>query len=1302
MAGLLAARRAAHRPIRGWQPIEESTIDPAPSALDDFGVTRSIRSNKFARLAGYVVVALSTGAAAAPGVADAEQPIQPEVQKAIAAAREAHGPERYTALRELWSLWDESDPAQVEAGLQSLSTWSTYDAPARAYAGLLSAYARRRRGDLLGAQDRIGALGFVRDWLVVGPFDNDGKSGFARAWGPELDLQQPLDIGRAYEGKERPSHWRAIPDVTSYGWIDFGALLRPTEKICAYATTFVRSNAKGGGGTQASLWTGSSGAMRAFWNGEQVLSDPQYRSIDADRLATTVTVKPGWNRLTIKVCNDDSSPMLAVRLADMQGAPDPGLAVSSDPSHAQDAARNAVVRNGKRETAAVKVQGTGKDTTIEAPNAPPKRERDPGHVRGPIQQFETLTSRAQPRPEDLEAYARYLRMTGGDDPVERKARTLANRAADRAPTVRRLLLAGDLAEDRNQRRQWVDKAARAAGSQPDVDVLLAQAQLARTGANWRDAVPYYDQVLKLDPANTEALLGRVDLYNEAGLRRTALGMLERAVDRNPRSVSLLREYALQLGSLGRQTEAEEIQTRYASYRFDDPTMIVSRLETAVARRDKPLASHWIARLLDVSPDSPTHLAIAARSMLSLGETDAAIGLYQQALAMAPEDTQTMRELSDTFGELGRRDQQVQLLRRILVLRPQTKDVREYLESMEQRQQRADEAYAWSAERFLPLRTSAPNGFNRRTLRDLQVTTVFPSGLSSSFHQVVFQPLTDEAAASARQYAFSYQADSQVVQLRGARVYRSDGRIDEAIETDEGPADNPAIAMYTSARTFYVQFPRLNVGDVVELRYRIEDVSQENSFADYFGEVEYLQASEPVMNAEYVVIAPSSRPLYFDASPLPGLTRADKTDGPNRVYRFFAPSVAPLLPEPNMPPWSEVLGHVHVSTYRSWDQVGRWYWGLAKDQLVPDAELEQKTLELTKGLTTDADKVRAIYDFVVQRTRYVALEFGIYGFKPRRASQTYARGWGDCKDKAALIVSMLRVVGIPASMVIVRSQMRGDFPTDIASLAPFDHAIAYVPSLDLYLDGTAEYTGSTELPAFDRTSMALVVNEAGSKLVRLPDPPPSESVLARNLEATVQPDGAARIDMHLSTTGAPAAEWRMRYHSDSTRRDRVVRDVSRDLPGFELAPGNAAIETNDLENIEQPVQMHIQGKAPAFARIDDGDLSIPVTPMERFVPTYATQSQRRLDLRVGYQRTIDETWTVHVPAGVHIKSKPSATTSTTPYGTLEMSVSEAKGAVTVHTTIRLARSRIPAKDYPAFAGFCEQVDQALAQRLVVGR
>src|SRR5690606_29628931 len=138
-----------------------------------------------------------------------------------------------------------------------------------------------------------------------------------------------------------------------------------------------------------------------------------------------------------------------------------------------------------------------------------------------------------------------------------------------------------------------------------------------------------------------------------------------------------------------------------------------------------------------------------------------------------------------------------------------------------------------------------NGENKRTLLNLEVVTVFDNGLSSRFRQVVFQPLVDSSAALSRNFYFAFEASTQRVQLRGARVYRADGRVDESVETAVGAADDPSIAMYTSARTYNVQFPRLDPGDVVELRYRIDDVAKRNEFNDYFGDVQYMQDTDSV-------------------------------------------------------------------------------------------------------------------------------------------------------------------------------------------------------------------------------------------------------------------------------------------------------------------------------------------------------------------------------------------------------------------------------------------------------------------------
>ncbi len=1271
----------------------------------------------------FAPVALA--AALAPALAPAAplQALDPVVVAAGAEARTARGTAAYVALRRVWRRWDQVEPTQIEEAFRAVEGDPQVAAPVRAYAGLLGAYSRRRRGDLEGAQRRVRELGYVSQWLVLGPFDNEGGEGLDANFGPERDLGAPLS-GKSYAGKERAVAWRVSPPIFPYGWVDLGSFLRPSEKVCAYATTFVRAAPSAGarpgveGGPArarpATIWAGAAGAFRAYWNGREVLADGAYRSLDADRLGAAVTVLPGWNRLTLKVCGDEAGPLFQVRLGNAAGGADPGLQVSADPALAEGA--NAVPAAGApppappttaRAEATVSPATAGpapaRPAASGAPPARPAASAAPLPTLGPL--AEALRARRDKAgaPAQLETLARYLALTGGEDRKEHPARDFAQRAAEAAPTTERFLLAAELAEDRNASGEWLRRArARLRPGEDDSELLVAEGLHARSGVNWREAVPYFDRALARDPRNVAALLGRVELYAEAGLKQTTIATLERASAEQPHAVALLRLLAHQYRAAGRSTEADEAEERYLRLRFDDPTALRRKLEIALARRDRAAVDHWAERLLALDGSSLATVEFVARSLRALGDAPRAFALLERRLEAAPDDVDALRLLADFHGEAGRREEQLKLLRQLLALRPQAKDVREYVEHARPVAPRRDEAFAWDKDRVRALgKAPAPAGFAKRTLRDLQVTTVHPNGLASRFHQVVFQPLTEEGAESARQYGFTFQAGRDVVDLRAARVYRADGTVDETVETGEAPVDNPAIAMYTSTRSFVVQLPRLAPGDVVELRYRVDEVTPRNDFGDTFSETAYFQAFEPVASAEYVLVTPRARRVPLRVPEGLKVKREERDEGDAHVARVAAENVPPLLPEPLMPPLAEIAAPLSASTFASWEDVGRWFWGLAREQLDADDETRKLARDLTKGLTDEREKVRAVYDFVVQKTRYVALEFGIEGFRPRRCTLTLSRGWGDCKDKAVVIVTLLRELNIPARLVLVRTGMRGLAPADAPSYAFFDHAIAYVPSLDLYLDGTAEYTGMNELPPMDRGAIGLQVVDGQGKLVRLPEPPAADTRRARTIDLSLG-DGPAQLDLRVESTGAFASELRQRYHSEATRRARVLEDFGREFGGLSLQNGAPGLEVGNPDDVERPVQMRLRGRALGITRSEGGDYGLQVAPLGSLVAHYAVLSSRRHPLKLPFSASYDDEWTIRLPAGMRLKHAPPAKTLASPFGRLELRVEPAPGKVLVRAKLALEKTRIAPGEYAAFRAFCEEIDRAFAERVVVGR
>jgi cellulose synthase operon protein C len=508
-------------------------------------------------------------------------------------------------------------------------------------------------------------------------------------------------------------------------------------------------------------------------------------------------------------------------------------------------------------------------------------------------------------------------------------------------------------------------------------------------------------------------------------------------------------------------------------------------------------------------------------------------------------------------------------------------------------------------------------------------------------------------------------------------------------------------MYTSARTVYVQFPRLEPGDVVELQYRVDDTGERGEFAGYFGELSYLQSETPVGHAEYVVIVPKERKLYVDTQRVPKLAQKVEVRGLERIYRFSADGLSGVEPEPAMPPWSEVLGFVHVSTYPSYRDLGAWYWGLSRDQLELDGATRELTHRIAQGATSTRAKVEAVYNWVVKNTRYVALEFGIYGYKPRRSVQTVSRGWGDCKDKAAVIVSMLGELGIPATMVLVRTALRGRFRSEVASLAPFDHAIAYVPELDLYLDGTAEFSGSGELPSMDQGALALRINAGDAQLVTLPDNDPERHVKRRQVELRLGPNGSAELALGYETTGPSASAWRRRYAAEATRRARVQEDLGREFPGLTLEEGSAAIEVSDLSNFERAVSVQVRARSPQVLREEGHTASLVVTPGERLGQSYASLPRRSLDVDIGSFPTLDETFVVRLAPGQTVLRLPKAERAETQFGQYSVEASADASEVRVRSRLALKVSRVTPDRYAEFRRFCQGIDAAFDQRLVLG-
>ncbi|MFI5307668.1 MAG: hypothetical protein ACHQ53_09970, partial [Polyangiales bacterium] len=441
----------------------------------------------------FIQPALALLASLCAASAAAENPLDADNQKlAEKVAQLGSKPEAALPLFTLFDRWDETTPQKTLALLDQLAGDKRVAPSLRVLIETLRAEAKARLGDLDALGERFDQLGYVGRWRVIGPFDNEGKSGFDKETPPEQKRMEAPDLQASYPGRERPVGWRQHPDIVRRGYVSFGAIMRPRENVCALAETFVYSERA----RPLLLLLGSGGASKVYWNGREVLRDEAYRMPSSDRSSVMVAARKGSNRVLVKVCVANGAFGFALRLGEADGSP----------------------------AKALRVETTSKDALEITERSSPHLPKAP---LAPLAALEQAAKRAPDNAGTLADLARFLRATGGDDPAERRAKQLAAHAAELAPTLENLRLASELAEERSEVMRFAQRAKELFPNEPGA--LLLEAKVLANGPRPEDALPLLARVPETDLDWATAQVVRAQVLRELDLPAMARSAIEQAL-----------------------------------------------------------------------------------------------------------------------------------------------------------------------------------------------------------------------------------------------------------------------------------------------------------------------------------------------------------------------------------------------------------------------------------------------------------------------------------------------------------------------------------------------------------------------------------------------------------------------------------------------------------------------------------------------------------------------------------------------------------------------------------------------------
>ena len=372
--------------------------------------------------------------------------------------------------------------------------------------------------------------------------------------------------------------------------------------------------------------------------------------------------------------------------------------------------------------------------------------------------------------------------------------------------------------------------------------------------------------------------------------------------------------------------------------------------------------------------------------------------------------------------------------------------------------------------------------------------------------------------------FPFQSATQTVEIDFVRVRKADGSTlitppDNVQDLDSEITRNAPF--YSDLREKHVAVKGLGKGDILE--YEAHWRTTKPLIPGQFWFQYNFHHEGVVLDERLKIKVPAERAVKVKG---PQAAQTVTTEPGFRVYTWTyskmqsakehggdqkkqTESERGLLPPPD----------VQISSFQSWEEVGRWYWNLQRDRIEPTPAIRAKAAELTKGMTDDAAKLRTLYGFVSMQYRYIGIAFGIGRYQPHAAPDVLTNNYGDCKDKHTLLASLLQASGITLYPALINSSWKLD--PEVPSPAQFDHIIGYLPQGKdaVWLDTTLEVSPVGYLAPRLRDKPALVMSgDKSIQLVTTPADPPFPSTQAFKIEGKLGDDGRFEAKVEDTTRG----------------------------------------------------------------------------------------------------------------------------------------------------------------------------------------
>ena len=415
------------------------------------------------------------------------------------------------------------------------------------------------------------------------------------------------------------------------------------------------------------------------------------------------------------------------------------------------------------------------------------------------------------------------------------------------------------------------------------------------------------------------------------------------------------------------------------------------------------------------------------------------------------------------------------------------------------------------------------------------------------------------------------------------------------------------------------------------------------------------------------------------------------------FEVYGPNHEELIPQIIAAP-SKFEYEGYEGDMTSWKSYGQWNALLnqQRDDLPEATRLKVK--ELTKGLTTNEQKAKAIYEYLQSKTRYVSIQLGIGGLQPFPASLVDQTGYGDCKALSNYTIAMLKEAGVNGYYSIIQAgrgegQIRTEFPSH-----QFNHVIVSVPNGrdTLWLECTSQSNPFGYQGTFTEDRYAFIITNQGGKLVKTINYTPEQNLQSRSAEVKIDLTGNALATIKTINKG-------IQYESEGL--SSVLRKQADDqkkwiqnnteIPNFTINSFSMVEKKDKIPSATVKLDLTLN----RYATVSGKRIFVVPNLMNRItrVPEKITDRKTEVVRSVNYLDV--DTIKFTIPDNLYPEFLPEPIKLTSKFGEYEANFKFDAGKVIYTRRMKVWKGRFPKETYNELVDFYKGVSKADNTKLV---